>query len=151
MAKKSRKRQQKPRLAQPASASHHWYRHGQERDQWIVPLTAGDMPVILHRHPNPDDHSACGPQLFCCGRSLGLYLDLYRSLLPQDVRFQFLSAAEVDDWYRAMSPPFLYFYACDPLNPHRAYFLSVPEEEAWDIIHFFLPIETALIGAEVIV
>jgi hypothetical protein len=50
-----------------------------------------------------------------------------------------------------MTPPFLYFHACDPLNPHRAYLLSLPEEEAWDIVHFFLPIETVLIGAEVIV
>lgn len=150
MAKKSKKRLRKPKSVKPAPQSHHWYRRGQQSNQWIVPLTAS-MPVIYHGHTNPEDHSHCGPQLFCCARSLGLYLAFYQDHLPDDARFQFFSGAEVFDWYRSMTPPTIYFYACDPVNQQRAYFLSVSEQNAWDIIQFFVPIETVLIGAEVIV
>lgn len=109
------------------------------------------MPAIYHGHSDPDDHSRCGPQLFCCGRSLALYLALYQHLLPDDVQFQFLTGSEVFDWFRTMAPPMIYFYACDPINHQRAYFLPISEQNAWDIILFFVPIESVLIGAEVIV
>ncbi len=151
MRKKSQKRRRHSRSSRTASPTYHWYRHDQQPDQWVVPLTADDMPAIYHGHTNPEDHSQCGPQLFCCGRSLGLYLALYEDHLPDDVQFQFFSGAEMFDWYRSMNPPMIYFYACDPVNQKRAYFLSVPEKNAWDIIQFFVPIETVLIGAEVIV
>lgn len=151
MVKKKQKKSRKPKVAPQAKNTHHWYRHGQQPNQWIVPLTADDLPVILHAHAEPDDHSGCGPQLFCCGRALALYLEYYRDLLPEDVCFQFGTGSEVADWYRSMTPPLIYFYACDPVNQQRAYFLSVMEQHAWDIIQFFVPIETVLVGAEVIV
>ena len=148
MAQKTTKRQ---RFRPSRTASCHTYRNGQQPNQWIIPLTADHMPVIYHGHTDPDDHSGCGPQLFCCGRSLGLYLASYQHHLPDDVTFRFYSGTEVYDSFRAMTPPMIYFYACDPVNQQRAYFLPVPEQNAWDIIQFFVPIETVLIGAEVIV
>jgi hypothetical protein len=71
--------------------------------------------------------------------------------LPDDVTFRFYSGTEAFDSFRAMTPPMIYFYACDPVNQQHAYFLPVPEHDAWDIIQFFVPIETVLIGAKVIV
>lgn len=151
MAKKAKKRSRNRRRKQGTQGSHHWYRHGQQPNEWIVPLTVGDMPVIYHGHSDPEDHSGCGPQLFCCGRSLALYLQIYLHHLPEDVHFQFHTGSEVVEWYRSMTPPMIYFYACDPINEHRAYFLPVSEQKAWDIIQFIDPIEMVLVGAEVIV
>lgn len=148
MARKSTKN----RRARPThSSSCHTYRNGQESNQWVVPLTAENMPVIYHGHTDPHDHSRCGPQLFCCGRSLGLYLAFYRHHLPDDVYFRFYSGTEVFNSFRAMMPSLIYFYACDPVNQQRAYFLPISEQHAWDIIQFLVPIETVLVGAEVIV
>lgn len=151
MVKKSKRHYSKADLPQQVSEPHHWYRHNQQPNQWIVPLTEGDMPVIYHGHADSEDHSGCGPQLFCCGRSLALYLKFYQHHLPDDVRFQFLDGPEVFDWYQSMTPPMIYFYACDPVNQQRAYFLPVMAQHAWDIIQFVVPIETVLVGAEVIV
>lgn len=151
MVKKSKKHNVIAHLAQQTHHRQHWYRHNQQPNQWIVPLTGDDLPVIYHAHTDIEDHSRCGLQLFCCGRSLGLYLEFYRHDLPADVQFQFFDGNEVFDWYRSMTPPMIYFYACDPVNQQRAYFLPVTADRAWDIILFSVPIETALIGAEVIV
>lgn len=151
MVKKSKRHKFRADLLKQAPKANHWYRHKQQPKQWIVPLTEGDMPVIYHGHADPEEHSGCGPQLFCCGRSLALFLEFYRHQLPDDVRFQFLDGLEVFDWYQSMTPPMIYFYACDPVNQQRAYFLPVMAHHAWDIIQFSVPIETVLVGAEVIV
>lgn len=54
----------------------HDYPPGWRPDDWLVPYIDGGA-CIHHGHTAPDDHSLCGPALFCCRRAAARYVALH--------------------------------------------------------------------------
>ena len=54
----------------------HVYPQGWQANQWLIPYI-GENAAILHGHTDSQDHSLCGPVLFCCANSQELYLEAF--------------------------------------------------------------------------
>ncbi len=119
MVKKSAKKRRRHR-SRPAVG--HTYRGGQQPDQWLVPLQDDGYACFYHGHDDTDDHSLCGPQIFCCHKAASRFLAQYPDTLPATMTFQPMSPASLLAWLSSSGPQVFYFYFCDPVNRRRVYF-----------------------------
>ena len=72
------RRKKRPRRSPRARAgTHHVYPEGRRPGDWCVPFEDGEHACIHHGHTAPDDHSQCGPSIFCCRKAAELYIALY--------------------------------------------------------------------------
>jgi len=114
------KRRLKKRRTNPTSAYHHYPPQWQPGD-WLVPFSPDNYAYIHHGHQDTDDHSLCGPQLFCCYKAARLIGQHYPDLFPNHTLSP-TANAHLLAWLSPAGPAIFYFYFCDPLNPDRVYF-----------------------------
>lgn len=95
---------------------------------WLVPYT-GDSAVIHHGHQSPEDHSLCGPMVFCCARSRQAFVELYPESVPARASWEPTEAALILSWLDA-GVNVVYFVFCDPVRPEGLLAGGLSAEEA---------------------
>lgn len=108
-------------------------------EDWIVPY-AGDNAVIRHGHESADDHSLCGPQVFCCARSPQLYLQSFPNGAESQASWEITNAAHIDEWLKS-GVNVIYFIFCDPGNPDGLLGTGLPAEDARKVLYKQVRIE----------
>lgn len=92
--------------------SQHDYPPGWRSDDWLVPYIDGGA-CIHHGHTSPDDHSLCGPALFCCRRAAARYVALHPESCEAEATWELTTADHILGWMRH-GVQVLYFVFCDP-------------------------------------
>ena len=82
---------------------------------WLVPFR-GNNAVIHHGHSSPDDHSLCGPMVFCCAKSQQLFVDSFPDNPASKASWQLTEAEHIATWMDA-GVMVIYFVFCDPVRP----------------------------------
>ena len=57
----------------PKSRVNHDYPPGWRRNDWVVPFIGGGACFHHGHDTDPDDHSLCGPSIFCCRKAAARY------------------------------------------------------------------------------
>ena len=81
--------------------------------EWYVPFQDGHA-IIYHGHEDPEDHSLCGPQVFCCPKAAHLLLHIYPNAIPADAEWEFTDSRLLTSWMDDGGPSVYYFFFCDP-------------------------------------
>ena len=108
---------------------------------WLVPFQ-GENAVIRHGHSSPDDHSLCGPVLFCCAKSQELFLKSFPdSDEAKASSWEIAEANHIATWMDA-GVNVLYFVFCDPVRPKGLLTGGLSGEEAHQVLFKQLPLES---------
>lgn len=119
---------------------HHEYPDDFGERDWIVPTTGGHA-VIRHGHTDPNDHSACGPTLFCCARSARLFAQAHPESPESKAQWQLIDANTILSWIDG-GVRVAYFVFCDPEADTRLRAVGITAEGGvQDVIQKALPIE----------
>lgn len=111
----SRRRGRSVPAAAPEPRARHDYPPGWRADDWLVPFSGGSA-CIHHGHTDPDDHSLCGPAIFCCRRAAARYVALFPDSCEATANWELTEAAHLLGWIRKGVHLF-YFVFCDPERP----------------------------------
>jgi len=99
-------------VARPQSRARHDYPSGWRPDDWLVPYIDGGA-CIHHGHTDPDDHSLCGPAIFCCRKAAARYVALLPDSCEAQATWELTAADHLLGWMRR-GVRVLYFVFCDP-------------------------------------
>lgn len=100
---------------------------------WYVPFE-GDHAVIYHGHEDPNDHSDCGPQIFCCPKAVGVLLKRYPNEDLANAEWQFTDGQHIASWMGRDGPRVYYFFFCDPDDANAIYFVGIAAPEVRDVL-----------------
>ena len=117
----------------------HVYPQGWQANQWLIPYI-GENAAILHGHTNSEDHSLCGPVLFCCANSQELYLEAFPESNEAQASWELTQAEHILTWMDA-GVNVLYFVFCDPVRPQGLLAGGLSGEEARQVVLKEVPIE----------
>ena len=127
----------------------HEYPVGWQQQDWIVP-TAGHHAVIRHGHTDPQDHSACGPTLFCCARAARLYAKAFPDAPEAKAQWQMIDARTILSWIDG-GVRVAYFVFCDPESETELRAVGISElGGVRDVITKAIPIERHLEDASLL-
>lgn len=101
--------------------------------EWYVPFNDG-RAIIYHGHEDPDDHSECGPRVFCCPKAAHLLLQIDPSCVLADADWEFTEAEHLASWTHGAGPQIFYFFFCDPDDRTRLCFCGVPAPELREVL-----------------
>lgn len=90
----------------------HQYPEGYAPNDWLVPTHDGHA-IIRHGHDDPNDHTACGPTLFCCARSARLYAAAFPEVPETQATWQLMDKRVVLSWIDG-GVNVAFFVFCDP-------------------------------------
>jgi len=108
--------------------------HGSRwNSEWYVPFEDGHA-IIYHGHDNPNDHSDCGPKVFCCPKAAQLLRQYYPNAIPVDAEWQFILGDDLAVWIGPDGPQIYYFFFCDPEDSQLLRFVGVAVPEVRDIL-----------------
>ncbi|MSP14922.1 MAG: hypothetical protein EXR62_18435 [Chloroflexi bacterium] len=99
-----------------AASTGHVYSEGWESGSWLVPFQTDGNALIHHGHDNPDDHSQCGPTLFCCQKAAGLFIGAFPDVPESRAKWEATPAFHVISWMES-GVNAMYFIFCDPERP----------------------------------
>src|SRR5512139_2530209 len=117
----------------------HVYPQGWQPNQWLIPYE-GENAAIIHGHTDPEDHSLCGPVLFCCANSQELYLEAFPESTEAQASWELTQAEHIISWLDA-GVNVLYFVFCDPVRPQGLLAGGLSGEEARRVVVKAIPIE----------
>lgn len=120
-------------------SSGHVYPDGWQPDHWLIPFDE-DNAVIHHGHSDPDDHSLCGPTLYCCAKSASMFMDAFPESGEAQANWEMTDAAHVATWLDA-GVKVLYFVFCDPESPEGLLAGGFTDEKAREVLFKIVPIE----------
>lgn len=106
---------QEPQIPGARRSPWHIYPADWKAGSWLVPYI-GDNAVIHHGHTSAEDHSLCGPMIFCCVRSRQAFVELYPDSAPAKATWERTDAAHILSWLDA-GVNVVYFVFCDPIRP----------------------------------
>lgn len=110
---------------------------------WFVPFI-DDHACIHHGHGlDDDDHSRCGPVLFCCGKALARYLHLFPQSDEAQAEWRLTPADHIAGWLDK-GVAVLYFVFCDPQRPEGLWAIGLAEEPLRQTLYQQLPLESHL-------
>lgn len=92
----------------------HIYPKEWKPDYWLVPYI-GENAVIHHGHSSPDDHSLCGPMVFCCAKSQRLFVEAFPDSAAAAAFWDMTEAAHIASWMDS-GVNVVYFIFCDPVR-----------------------------------
>jgi hypothetical protein len=121
-------------------ALRHIYPEGWNPDDWLVPFVEGRNACMHHGHPDPDDHSLCGPALFCCVKSASLYVDLFPESDEAGSEWQLTEAAHIATWMDA-GVNVLFFVFCDPARRDGLLAIGLHGQQAREVLLKRIPLE----------
>ncbi len=108
--------------------------HGRSRNnKWYVPFQ-DNHAIIYHGHEDPNDHSECGPKVFCCPKAAQLLTQMYPESVPSDAEWSFKRGQDLAAWMGPDGPLFYYFFFCDPEDPQLLRFAGVRVPEVRDVL-----------------
>lgn len=101
---------------------------------WLVPFDAeGRAGIYIHKHGESDDHSACGPVVMCCERSVAPYRklapDLHETVTENKPQPGSHLSSWLDNGVQAM-----YFVLCDPDDTNVVYQFGLNADAARDLL-----------------
>jgi hypothetical protein len=117
----------------------HIFPQGWQANQWLVPYV-GENAAIIHGHTDAEDHSLCGPVLFCCANSQELYLEAFPESNEAQASWELTQAEHIITWLDA-GVNVLYFVFCDPVRPQGLLTGGLSGEEARQVVLKVIPIE----------
>lgn len=107
---------------------------------WLVPFK-GENAVIRHGHTSQDDHSLCGPVLFCCAKSQELFQNTFpESAEASATSWQITESDHIAAWMDA-GVSVLYFVFCDPVRPKGLLTGGISGTEARQALYKKVPLE----------
>lgn len=109
---------------------------------WLVPQ-AGQQLYIHHGHTDPDDHSACGPLLFCCLLAVEKYQRLPNSPLAGLDNWRLMKGAEFVPFLQR-GARMIYFIFCDPIRPEGLWAIGLEGETLRQVLFKQQPLEILL-------
>lgn len=109
---------------------------------WLIPQI-GDQFYIHHGHTDPDDHSACGPLLFCCLLAVQKFQRLPDSPLASLDVWQLKQGRDLAPFLER-GAPMLYFIFCDPVRPEGLWAIGLHGETMWQVLFKQKPLEMLL-------
>ena len=130
--KRRNKRPQRRRSSRPPR-THHVYPQGWKAGDWVVPFEYGEHACIHHGHTDPDDHSSCGPAIFCCEKAASLYVELFPESIEARSEWQLTEAAHIATWLDA-GVNVLYFVFCDPHRQHGVLAIGLAGQHARQVL-----------------
>jgi len=101
--------------------------------EWYVPFING-RAIIYHGHESPDDHTDCGPEIFCCPKAAYLLLQRHPEVIPAAAEWQFTDGKYLTSWMGEHGPQVYYFFFCDPADRTALRFCGVREPELRDVL-----------------
>ena len=101
--------------AAPEPRVRHDYPPGWRPNDWLVPFSGGGA-CIHHGHTDPNDHSLCGPAIFCCRRAAARYVTLFPDSCEATANWELTETAHLLGWIQKGVHLF-YFVFCDPERP----------------------------------
>ncbi len=104
-----------------------------QRMEWYVPFQDGHA-IIYHGHEDSDDHSLCGPQVFCCPKAAKLLLQAYPEASPAKADWEFLAPEALVSWMSPGGPTVFYFFFCDPDDRNAVCFSGVFAPHVRDVL-----------------
>lgn len=99
---------------------------------WLVPQVEGHF-YIHHGHTDPNDHSACGPLLFCCLAAADKFQRLPNSPFADLDPWQLVRPAELTPFLER-GAPMLYFIFCDPVRPEGLWAIGLSGDMMWQVL-----------------
>jgi hypothetical protein len=117
----------------------HVYPEGWKPSDWLIPFE-GNNAIIHHGHSDPDDHSLCGPTLFCCAKSASRYIDAFPESAEARANWEMTEAAHVAAWLDA-GVKVLYFVFCDPDSSEGLLAGGFTNDKARRVLFKVTPIE----------
>jgi len=111
----------------------HIYPPEMKPQDWLVPYS-GENAVIHHGHSSPDDHSLCGPVVFCCANSQQLFLEAFPDSAEAQASWEFTSSSHITSWIDA-GVALLYFVFCDPVRPRGLLAGGLSGDEARQVLN----------------
>lgn len=102
--------------------------HAWKTMEWFVPYKDGHA-CMYHGHTDPEDHSDCGPQVFCCQKAAALHHHRYPAGSVTNAEFAFTGGRHLASWIGPDGPRIFYFFFCDPddWTLLRFFGIAVPE------------------------
>ena len=110
----------------PVPQVRHAYPPGWRPDTWLVPFIDGSA-CIHHGHTAPDDHSLCGPSIFCCRQSAARYVALHPDGGEAQAIWKPMVALHLLGWIENGVQVF-YFIFCDLKRPDGLLAIGLPRE-----------------------
>lgn len=124
----------------------HGYPEGWEVDDWLVPYVGGGA-IIHHGHEDPDDHSLCGPRIFCCARAAAMHVEMFPDRPETEADWHLTKASTITGWMDA-GVNAIYFVFCDPERPLGLLFVGLFGETARQVVEKQVPLEDFAANAE---
>jgi hypothetical protein len=101
--------------------------------EWYVPFI-DDHAMIYHGHTDPDDHSECGPQIFCCPKAALLLQQRHPSAIRATAEWLFTEGKHLVSWMQGDGPRVFYFFFCDPEERTLLRFCGVRFPDAREVL-----------------
>ena len=101
--------------------------------EWYVPFYDGHG-IIYHGHEDTDDHSKCGPKIFCCPKAAHLLLQSYPDDILANVEWEFMDGKPLVSWMGQNGPQVYYFFFCDPEDRNVLRFIGVAAPEVREVL-----------------
>lgn len=143
MAKSQRRR------SQPRNRDRVGLAHGRawKTMDWFVPFE-GERAVIHHGHSDPEDHSDCGPQVFCCPKAAALFRHRFQDGVVANANWEFTDGQHLASWAGPTGPQIFYFFFCDPDDWTLLRFTGVAAPELRNVLLKRAPLDTYLKNAD---
>jgi len=110
---------------------------------WLVPFI-DNQACIQHGHGlADDDHSRCGPALFCCRKAAERYGALFPDCAEIEADWQLTTADHIARWLDK-GVPVLYFIFCDPRRPQGLWIIGLSGEPLRQTLYQQLALEAHL-------
>lgn len=110
----------------------HIYPHGWKPNHWLVPYE-GEQALIHHGHNQANDHSRCGPMVFCCARAQQVFIGHFPNSQPAKANWGLTEAEHIHAWLEA-GVNVLYFIFCDPVSPRGLLAGGLSGEQARQVL-----------------
>jgi hypothetical protein len=81
--------------------------------------------IIYHGHTDADDHSECGPRIFCCPKAARLLQARHPEAIPGHAEWEFTEGEHLASWLGENGPNVYYFFFCDPQDQTLLRFCGV--------------------------
>jgi hypothetical protein len=131
----------------PTSHAKHDYPPGWRRIDWVVPFIGGGACIHHGHDTDPDDHSLCGPSIFCCRKAAARYLVLFPEGSEAQADWQLIDAEHLLGWV-AKGVNVFYFVFCDPDRPDGLLAIGLDREVLPDILRRRVPLDIHAAAAE---
>jgi hypothetical protein len=132
--------------------THHIYPEGWQPGDWCVPFEDGEHACIHHGHTAPDDHSQCGPSIFCCRKAANRYAALFPDSAEARAQWELTEAAHIATWMQANDRgpgvQVFYFVFCDPVRPDGLLVIGLHRSVARQVLFGRVQLERHADGAE---